>query len=66
MYIYITVIASRWVLLHVSNTEVQTNGESKEQGRTGNEDLFWTLIMLNFTVSNQLLQAIFKVPTIAL
>lgn len=62
-----TVIASRWVLLHVSSTEeVQTNGESKGQGRKGNKDLFWTLLALSFTVSNKPLEAIFKVPTTAL
>lgn len=66
MYIYITVITSRWVLVHDSNTKVQINEESKGQGREGNKDLFWTLSALNFTVSIKPLKAIFRVPAIAL
>lgn len=52
--------------MHDSNTKVQINEESKGQGREGNEDLFWTLSALNFTVSIKPLNAIFKVSTIAL
>lgn len=62
MNIYIPAAPSRWVLLHVSNIKVQKNGENKRQGRKGNKEVStW-----NFTVSNKSLQAIYKVPTIAL
>lgn len=40
--------------------------KQKGQGRKRSKHLYWTLSVLNFTVSNKPLEAIFKIPTMAL